>query len=330
MQFSVVSTFAGCGSSLGYKLAGGDVRLAVEWDDNAVETYRLNFPDTTIHHGDIAKLSGEEALELSGLEPGELDVFDGSPPCQGFSTAGKRMFHDTRNSLFLEYARLLEAFRPKVFIMENVSGLVKGTMKLLFVEILKRLKACGYGVSARLMDAMYFNVPQSRPRLIFVGVRNDLGIEPSHPNARSMPTTVRSAFDGLPVETTRTFDDLAYEIWTKAKPLEKWNKYHPKNHWFTCATLDPERPACTVLAMGPRSGMGVMAHWLYPRNVTIPEMKRLQSFPDDYKLVGSYINQWSRVGNSVPPNFMRAIAEHIRDEILTKVECGGAKECEIF
>ena len=185
---TVLSTFAGGGgSSAGYHMAGFREVLAVEWDDNAVETLRLNFPDLDIYHGDIAKLSVEEALQRTGLQPGDLDVLDGSPPCQGFSTAGKRAMDDDRNQLFREFVRLLRGLRPKVFVMENVSGMVKGKMKLVFAEIMRELKGSGYKVSARLLNAMYFHVPQSRQRLIFVGVRDDLGIEPSHPKAQSRP-----------------------------------------------------------------------------------------------------------------------------------------------
>jgi DNA (cytosine-5)-methyltransferase 1 len=95
-------------------------------DDNAVQTFKLNFPDVPVYHGDIAKLSVDEVLRMTGLQPGELDVFDGSPPCQGFSTAGKRVMDDPRNQLFREYVRLLQGLQPKVFVMENVSGMVKG------------------------------------------------------------------------------------------------------------------------------------------------------------------------------------------------------------
>jgi len=183
-SFTVVSTFSGAGgSSLGYQLAGGKVLLAVEWDDNAVATYRLNFKDTPIYHGDIGKLTVEECCELAGVQPRELDILDGSPPCQGFSTAGKRDFGDDRNQLFREFVRLLQGLQPKVFVMENVSGMVKGKMKLIFVECLRELKASGYKVKAKVLNAMYFNVPQSRQRLIFVGVREDLGIEPGHPRS---------------------------------------------------------------------------------------------------------------------------------------------------
>jgi DNA (cytosine-5)-methyltransferase 1 len=155
-------------------MAGYRELLAVEWDDHAVETFKLNFPDVPVWHGDIAELSVEECLRITGLKPGELDVLDGSPPCQGFSTAGKRKMDDGRNQLFREYVRLLRGLMPKVFVMENVSGMVKGKMKLIFTEIMRELKASGYQVSARLMNAMYFCVPQSRQRMIFIGVRRAL------------------------------------------------------------------------------------------------------------------------------------------------------------
>ncbi len=181
---TVISLFTGGGgSSLGYSMAGYRELLAVEWDDNAVETFKLNFPDVPVYHGDIAKLSVDECTKLADIEPGELDLLDGSPPCQGFSTAGKRILNDPRNQLFREYVRLLRGLKPKVFVMENVSGLVKGKMKLVFAEIMRELKASGYQVKCQLMNAKYFYVPQSRERLIFIGVRNDLGIEAKLTNA---------------------------------------------------------------------------------------------------------------------------------------------------
>jgi DNA (cytosine-5)-methyltransferase 1 len=172
---TVVSLFAGCGgSSLGFSMAGYRELFAVEWDKHAVRTFRENFPGVVLHEGDITKLSDDEALRLAGVQLGEVDVLQGSPPCQGFSTAGKRDMTDPRSQFYLDYVRFLQAFRPKAFVMENVSGLVKGKMKLIFTDILKVLKACGYQVRVKLMNAMYFQVPQSRERLIFIGVRDDL------------------------------------------------------------------------------------------------------------------------------------------------------------
>ena len=172
---TVVSTFAGCGgSSLGYKWAGFQELLAVEWDDHAVATFQENFPGVPVYHGDIGQLSVEECLALGGIGPGELDVFDGSPPCQGFSQAGKRNHDDPRNQLFEEFVRLLTGLQPRVFVMKNVAGLVRGHMKQVYLEILDSLRGAGYHVEAQLMNAKFFEVPQCRKRVIFVGVREDI------------------------------------------------------------------------------------------------------------------------------------------------------------
>lgn len=324
---TVISTFAGGGgSSTGYMMAGFRELLAVEWDDNAVQTLRLNYPHLDIYHGDIAKLSVEEVLRRTGLQPGQLDVFDGSPPCQGFSTAGKRDFDDDRNQLFREYVRLLRGLQPKVFVMENVSGMVKGKMKLIFVEILQELKASGYKVSARLLNAMYFHVPQSRERMIFVGVREDLGIEPSHPKAESQPITVRDAFSYLPtldIETPVAWATNPNWAVSKYIPLIKEGKscddVHPKKAGFNLVRLDSKKPSPTI----PKTCNGSLFAGLLPpmgdRYCSIGELKRLGSFPDKYLFSGEFGEQWARIGNSVPPLLMEAIARNIRLEILSKL-----------
>lgn len=351
-DFTVVSTFAGCGgSSTGYVWAGGKVLLAVEWDDNAVETYRLNYPDTTIYHGDIARLSVDEALSLAGVQPYELDIFDGSPPCQGFSTAGKRQMDDPRNQLFREYIRLLKGFMPKVFVM------VRGKMKLIFAEILSELKACGYQVSAKLLNAMYLGVPQSRQRMIFIGVRNDIGIVPSHPKPQTRPITVCEAIPYIAEQSTndkfvrkwKTSNAPANTITKTISPnqsglIRTLAQYHDnpsaqyvanvlgiipqgKNHTaikpndgFNLTRLHPDKVSGTLPKWVSLSGLRVgVVHHSEPRLLAIEELQRLQSYPDCYQFVGKFEQQWERIGNSVPPRMMQYIAEHIKDNILSKV-----------
>ena len=288
---TVISTFAGCGgSSLGYSMAGFRELLAVEWDNNAAATFGLNFPEVPVHHGDIAQLSVEAVLAQTGLQPGKLDVFDGSPPCQGFSTAGKRVLDDPRNGLFREYVRLLRGLQPKVFVMENVSGMVKGKMKLVFAEILRDLKASGYQVSARLLNAMYFHVPQSRERMIFIGVRNDLGRAPSHPRAQRKPYTVRSLYPE--VKQIRTYS-AGYTI--------RW--------------IDADRPQPTI----GRDHAQKPTRWLInekEHRPTTEQLSVISSFSTSFRFAGNDNDAWARIGNSVPPLFMRAIAQHIREHLL--------------
>jgi len=314
---TVISTFAGCGgSSLGYSMAGYRELLAVEWDNNAVETFKLNFPDVPVYHGDIAKLTTEQVFQLTGLEPGQLDVFDGSPPCQGFSTAGKRILEDSRNQLFREYVRLLRGLQPKVFVMENVSGMVKGKMKLIFAEIMRELKASGYKVSARLMNAMYFNVPQSRERMIFIGVRNDLGIEPSYPKAQRKPFTVHEAFHNCP-EWQVEFPDYSTALGKCCKGMiqgQSADEFYKPNWGFQLIRLHPFRVAPTISRGGGATGF---IHPFESRKVSGAELRRLASFPDGFVFSGKRQNTQDRIGNSVPPLFMKAIAEHIRANILS-------------
>lgn len=313
-SFTVVSTFSGAGgSSLGYQLAGGKVLLAVEMDDNAVETYRLNFPDTPIYHGDISKLSAEKCMELAGVEPGELDILDGSPPCQGFSTAGKRDFGDDRNQLFREFVRLLRGLRPKVFVMENVSGMVKGKMKLIFVECLRELKASGYKVKARVLNAMYYNVPQSRQRLIFVGVREDLGIEPGHPKAQGRPISCGSVLGEEDIGLLLTGPQTDH--WKGIRRGQNGSNHGNPNTWFNFHKLDPQLPAPCICKKS--SGNAKHAHWKRPFDLTITGYQKLASFPLSFQFVGGYPKAKECIGNSVPPNFMKCIAEYIRDNILS-------------
>lgn len=304
---TVISTFAGCsGSSLGYSMAGYRELLAVEWDDNAVETFKLNFPGVPVYHGDIVKLTAAKCCKLAGVKPGELDILDGSPPCQGFSTAGKRDIDDDRNQLFREFVRLLQGLKPKVFVMENVSGMVKGKMKLVFAECLRELKASGYRVSARLMNAMYFNVPQSRQRLIFVGARADLDAEPSHPVAQTRPRGVTLDYSGEYLSARDEQIARAHKT-----------RHAQKGNGFGFQLIDSRYPTNTF----PKTKIAASCPILISHQGRLKwpssrELKRIASYPAKFCFAGTYNQQWARIGNSVPPLFMRAIAQHIKQEIL--------------
>lgn len=251
--FTAASTFSGCGgSSLGYRMAGFRVLYANEFIPAARETYRANAaPYTHLDDRDIRTVTAQSVLDLIGLKAGELDLLDGSPPCASFSTAGKRekgwgevkKYSDSEqrsDDLFFEFARLVDGIKPKVFVAENVSGLVKGSAKGYFLEILAALKACGYRVSARLLDAQWLGVPQARQRLIFVGVRNDLQIDPVHPTPLPYRYSIRDALPWI----TRVDHDTSGQWSTGNGPFgtAKWQ------------TLD--EPARTIGAQ-PVTGNGM-------------------------------------------------------------------------
>ena len=300
--FNVVSTFSGGGGSCcGYRMAAYRVLWANEFIEAARDTYKANHSDSILDARDIRTVKGADILEATGLKKGHLDLFDGSPPCASFSTAGKRekgwgevkKYSDTKqrtDDLFFEYARLLNELQPKVFVAENVSGLVKGTAKGYFLEILAALKACGYRVEAKVLDAQWLGVPQMRQRLIFVGVREDLGIAPAHPKPLSYRYFVR---DVLPdIDSFR--EQRGYD-----------------GHRF----LLSDRP---LNAMTIGGGHVKVKSRNVERNLSLHELKMLGAFPDDYVLTGEYHHQRERVARAVPPVMMAAIAATIRDEVLAK------------
>jgi DNA (cytosine-5)-methyltransferase 1 len=296
---TLVSSFAGCGgSSLGYQEAGFDVRLAIENDSQAAAAYRRNFPDTTIFDGDIAKLSGAQALKMANVAAGDLDVLDGSPPCQGFSTAGQRQVMDRRNRLFEEYVRLLEALAPKAFIMENVTGLRKGKMKLMFAEITRALKACGYQVACRELNAAWYGVPQDRRRLIWVGIRRDIMIMPSHPD----PTT------RIPVSVNRAFGN-AIQRKPRVQVIAHDDGRHPEKRKSGHQSGTSLRAACkprvqVLAAIRPQS----INDGVETRCITIDEAKILQGFPATFQLDAK---DYRLIGNSVCPPMAQAVGTHV-------------------
>lgn len=184
--YTVASTFSGCGGScLGFEMAGYRIGFASEFIEEARNTYALNHPGVIIDPRDIRDVSAEDIMRSCGVNPGELDVLEGSPPCASFSVAGGRerlwgkvkKYSDTEqraDDLFFEFIRLVSGCQPKVFIAENVPGLTIGTARGYFREIHRGLAAAGYRVEARILDAQWLGVPQRRRRVIFQGVREDV------------------------------------------------------------------------------------------------------------------------------------------------------------
>lgn len=312
---TVISTFCGTGgSSLGYKWAGYKELLAIDLDSHAVECFRLNFPEVPCWHKSIVDVTSKEIMTWCGLKVGELDVLDGSPPCQGFSTAGKREVRDPRNDLFKHYVRLIQELEPRVFVMENVSGMAKGKMKGKFIEIMQTLKNLDYNVKCKQMNSMYYGVPQSRERLIFIGIRKDLDKVPEYPIPSKKIITVYRALKNIKNRTfTRPLATVAGKIWDNIKPGQNGTYYRP-GYYMNTVKINPNRPCPTI----PKTigGTGATLHWEEKRSLTIEEVKKLCSFPDDWKLTSSPTKQWARLGNAVMPKFMQAIAETIKKEIL--------------
>jgi len=317
VELTVISTFAGCGgSSLGYKMAGFKELLAIDWDDNSEKTFKINFPNVPFWNKDITKVSGQEILKETNLKKGELDVLDGSPPCQGFSTAGKRVIQDNRNDLFKEFVKLVNELEPKVFVMENVPGMMRGDMKGKFNEILKVLKETNYLVKCKLLNAKYFGVPQSRERLFFIGIRKDLNKEPIFPKPNNKIISIQKALKNIKeLGEKKTPSDKRAKYIKEMKQGEKLDKYTLNKSGFTTVKPNYSKPAPTITKTLN------LIHPIENRYFTINELKRLASFPDTFIFIGSFEQQWARIGNAVMPLQMKAIAETIKEEILNGEKC---------
>jgi len=331
--YTVISLFSGCGgSSLGYRWAGFKELLAIDFDSHACKVFHLNFPDIPIQQKDIAQISGEDILRFCNLTKGGLDILDGSPPCQDFSIAHQLNVNGERNLLPYEFIRLVGELQPKVFLMENVPGMVAGKMKIKFREIIERMKTLPYKVKCKMMNAANYEVAQNRKRLIFLGVRNDLGLEPSFPMPKRPDMTVGKALEGIVPKTFITGKDWSeYYLHikpgycaVKCVPRETLMRYTPrlirnkklkKSNFAMRMRLD--KPAFTMTATvihGSSNGI----HPTENRLLSIEELKRVCSFPDDFKLTGNFRQQWRVLGNAVMPKFMEALANHIKTNILNR------------
>ncbi len=327
--FNAISTFSGCGgSSTGYRMAGFKILWASEFIDAARDSYAANKAPYTILDGkDIRQVQVADILHAINMKPGELDLFDGSPPCASFSTAGKReagwgkvkKYSDKSqrtDDLFFEFSRLVRGVQPKAFVAENVSGLVKGTAKGYFLEILKELKSCGYRVSCKVLDAQWLGVPQARQRTIFVGVREDLGIDPVHPKPLPYRYTVRDALRFATIPAVEHETDISrYAIgaeWDNLKPGESSEKY------LNLKRTRIDGPSHCISADGGNPSTAGVCHPTEKRKFTIAELKRICGFPDDFILKGTYAQQWERCGRAVPPVMMMHIAATIRDKVLAR------------
>jgi DNA (cytosine-5)-methyltransferase 1 len=331
--YKVASTFSGAGGScLGYRIAGYDVLYASEFIEEAQVTYRANHPHSYLDTRDIRTVTSADILDILDLAPGELDILDGSPPCAAFSTAGKRneswgkvkTYSDKEqrvDDLFFEYTRLLEGVRPKVFVAENVSGLIKGKAKGYFLRILAALKAAGYYVACRVIDAQWLGVPQSRERTIFVGVRSDLGLPPVFPSPLPYRYSVVESLANLPIEKEAKWISTSsdtYRYWRETLPGKSLSiackNITGKNSFLTHVKQAPYRP-CSTITQGTQQ----LYHWVEPRTLSLEELRRVGSFPDDFILTGSFSQKWERIGRAVPPLMMAAIARTIASDILARL-----------
>lgn len=356
-RFTVVTTFAGGGgSSTGYRLAGGKILLANEIVDEAVATYRANYPETPVAAMDIRKGitrrgGRDHVLKFFrdyGIEEGDYDILDGSPPCSTFSLAGKGekkneqknvqysdITQDRIGMLIHDFVYIANCTKPRVVVMENVPGIQRSPV---FKHALDRLRRWGYLANFKVLCSSNFGVPQRRNRLFVVGIRpdiakkvglrSDLDILSMYPTGSTYEPTIRDALDGVAINPqernallTECRKSASYELiraFPKNSPIVQ-RMTNIREDWisdFNLVRSSWDKPSPTITQMGQQMGRGGVHHPSEDRVFTIGELVRLMGLPDDYRLTGSFNKKAERLGRMVPPLMTAALAKSLYEKVI--------------
>ena len=345
MELNAIDLFCGCGGlSYGFERAGFNILLGIDNDKKALETFEFNHKGSKSICGDITEVTYEEHIKpLIGDK--QIDVIIGGPPCQGMSLSGPRKFDDPRNKLYLTYIRLVEEIKPRAFVIENVPGLVGLFGGQIKDSIIHKFTQMGYSIQYKILCAADYGVPQSRRRVVFVGLKEG---EFEYPEPLKEIVTCRMALDDLPALENELGEEnvnYATEATNSYQQLMRARSNVVKNHiaanhsekvrhiislvpdggnykdlpeeyresrnfhvaWTRFAS---DKPAPTI-----DTGHRHHFHYKYNRVPTVRECARLQSFPDDFVFLGNKTQQFRQVGNAVPPIMAECIAKQLRKSL---------------
>ncbi len=316
-EIRVLDLFCGCGGmSLGLKQAGLTVVAGVDIWSVAIQSYQQNHPDHLGICGDLRELCPEELERKYGVKRGSIDVLVGGPPCQSFSMAGKRDVSDPRNTLFMEYVRYLDYYQPRLFLMENVMGILskKTERGEKMIDVITAELGKNYKVAIYVLWASDFEVPQNRRRVILIGIRKDLGIVLS-----SIPLAIPSVDQRIPVERVlEPREDVGREHYLSERArqgiVRKEERNRAKGAGFHAQILRMDRPSYTIPARYWKDGYDALVQYSETeiRRLTLLELKRIQTFPDNYILMGSKKDKVIQIGNAVPCRLAYHLGRWIR------------------
>lgn len=334
-KYKIVDLFSGAGSfQIGFERVGFEVIFSTDFDEHCEMVHKTNRPQVPFLRTNIYDL---DENTLRKYIKDEVDVLIGGPPCQGFSTIGKRISSDPkqrsqkdpRNSLFREYIRILTYLNPKFFLMENVQGLITQENGKIFKEIKQTFASTGYDFHYVVLNAADYGVPQIRNRVFFYGNRVDAKIDPPKticgPEAETPHKTVGEAILDLADKSQdEAHNHVAlkhgeinirrYSLIPEGGRLPEKDlspELYRKNFGNTFKRLHRDRPSLTMV---PGHNAFPIHPWLN-RSLTVREAARIQTFPDDYVFVGPRDKQCMQVGNAVPPLMAQVWAEIIKNEL---------------
>ena len=330
---TTIELFAGAGGlALGIEKAGFDTISLIEVDKDAADTLKCNRPNWNVICDDIANISCLDLEEYFGVKKGELDLLSGGAPCQSFSYAGKRLgLEDARGTLFYHYAMFLEKLQPKMFLFENVKGLLTHDKGRTYQTILDIFEKAGYTITKsqiKVLNAWDYGVAQKRERLITIGIRNDLAdkIKFSFPIPHKYNPVLRDILLDCPKSEGTSYSEYKKKIFELVPPGGYWRdipgdiaKEYMKSCWYMeggrtgiLRRLSLDEPSLAVLT-SPSQKQTDRCHPLEARPFTIRENARCQSFPDDWQFCGSVGQQYKQVGNAVPVNLAYEIGVKIKE-----------------
>ena len=328
-KFNSIELFAGAGGlALGLHEAGFNQILMNEFDHDACETLRKNFKDAEIVEGDV------HDIDFSPYK-GKIDFLSGGFPCQAFSYAGNQKgFDDARGTLFFELARAIKETQPKVFLGENVKGLVSHDGGKTFKVISQIIDELGYYlVPPRVLKAVMYKVPQKRERIFLVGIRKDLADKVTFhwPSPYTRVMTLRDAFYkgelygcDVPESIGQKYPKRKAEILSKVPQGGDWRdlpedlqKEYMKGSFYLgggktgmARRLSLDEPSLT-LTCAPAQKQTERCHPIETRPLTVREYARIQTFPDSWEFAGSELNQYKQIGNAVPVNLAKAMGHSL-------------------
>jgi DNA (cytosine-5)-methyltransferase 1 len=325
---TVISLFSGCGGlDLGFQKAGFSIPWANEYDSDIWETFELNHKHTRLDRRDIRDIPSDDIPDCDGII--------GGPPCQSWSEAGAlRGIDDPRGQLFFEFIRLLKDKKPLFFLAENVSGMLSKRHEGAVKNIKAMFKDAGYTLSVELLNASNFGVPQDRKRVIFVGIRSDLGFSFNFPAPLKSKVPLRDAIGDLAdsaipaAEKNKTNGDKCKianheyltggfsTIYMSRNRVREWDQQS-----FTIqaggrhAPIHPQAPVMPKVGKDKRIFEKGQEH-LY-RRLSVRECARIQTFPDDFVFkYDSLLGGYKMIGNAVAVNFAEALAIALKEQLI--------------
>ncbi len=318
-EFTAISLFAGAGGlDMGFERAGFRTIWANDFEPDACKTHE-NWSTAKVVCSDVAKV---DAADIP-----DADIMLGGFPCQGFSLSGPRKIDDSRNVLYKHYVRIVKAKKPKMFVGENVKGLLTMGGGSIIEAIIEDFSDCGYNVFYELLNAKDYGVPEDRERVIIVGFRKDLGIQNfDFPVPRNYRVTMREALKNIPEPTPDEVCDAPYS--------SRYMSRNRKRDWDDVSYTIPAMAKQVTLWPGSPDMVKIdKDHWEFGENgvtrrFSWREAAAIQTFPADLEFHGDLTSKYKQIGNAVPVKLAEIIATHLYGVLSNALHYGEKRKSD--